>query len=228
MSCHAITAIDDTYGTGNYTLVDPPRYPFAFSEAGLLKAINHQLIKAKPAFHKKTLLKPLHRSAEFCSTCHKTHIPESVNHYRWLRAQNHYDSFLQSGVSGHRVDSFYYPDRAVPRCSACHMPLQALDDPAARDFDDSGTRHVHSHQFPGANTGVAHMVGLPESVIDGESGLLVPPEDVAALTGAIATLMNDDDRRAAFGRAGKARMRTEFSIATLVDRHVELYGSILT
>jgi glycosyltransferase involved in cell wall biosynthesis len=69
--------------------------------------------------------------------------------------------------------------------------------------------------------------GLPESVIDGESGLLVPPEDVAALTGAIATLMNDDDRRAAFGRAGKARMRAEFSIDTLVDRHVELYRSIL-
>jgi tetratricopeptide (TPR) repeat protein len=166
MSCHAITAIDDTYGTGNYTLVDPPRYPFAFSEADLLRAINHQLIKAKPAFHKKTLLKPLHRSAEFCSTCHKTHIPESVNHYRWLRAQNHYDSFLQSGVSGHRVDSFYYPDRAVPRCSACHMPLQASDDPAARDFNDSGTRNVHSHLFPGANTGIAHMVGLPESVIE--------------------------------------------------------------
>jgi tetratricopeptide (TPR) repeat protein len=166
MSCHAITEIDSTYGTGNYTLVDPPRYPFAFSESGLLRAINHQLIKSKPDFHKKTLLKPLHRSAEFCSTCHKTHIPESVNHYRWLRAQNHYDSFLQSGVSGHRVDSFYYPERAVPRCSACHMPLQVSDDPAARDFDDSGRRHVHGHQFPAANTGVAHMVGLPESVIE--------------------------------------------------------------
>jgi tetratricopeptide (TPR) repeat protein len=166
MSCHAITEIDDTYGTGNYTLVDPPRYPFAFSESGLLRAINHQLIKSKPAFHRKTLLKPLHRSAEFCSTCHKTHIPESVNHYRWLRAQNHYDSFLQSGVSGHRVDSFYYPPQAVPRCSTCHMPLQASDDPAARDFNNSGKRHVHSHQFPAANTGVAHMVGLPESVIE--------------------------------------------------------------
>ena len=166
MSCHAITSLDSVYGTGNYTLVDPPRYPFAFSDSGLLKAVNHQLIKAKPDFHKKTLLKPLHKSAEFCSTCHKTHIPESVNHYRWLRGQDHYDSFLQSGVSGHRVDSFYYPDKAVPRCSACHMPLQASEDPSARDFNDSGTRQVHSHLFPGANTGIAHMVGLPGSVID--------------------------------------------------------------
>lgn len=69
--------------------------------------------------------------------------------------------------------------------------------------------------------------GLKESVVNGETGLLVPSEDVAALTGAIATLMNDDERRAAFGRAGKARMRAEFSIDTLVDRHVDLYASIL-
>ncbi|MEN8108765.1 MAG: multiheme c-type cytochrome [Pseudomonadota bacterium] len=166
MSCHAITRIDGTYGTGNYTLADPPRYPFAFSESAFFKAINHQLIKAKPAFHKQTLLRPLHKSAEFCATCHKTHIPETVNHYRWLRGQDHYDSFLQSGVSGHRVDSFYYPEQAVARCSACHMPLEASDDPAARDFDNSGARHVHSHLFPGGNTGIAHMVGLPDAAID--------------------------------------------------------------
>ena len=69
--------------------------------------------------------------------------------------------------------------------------------------------------------------GIPESVIDGETGMLVPPEDVAALTGAMATLMTDDERRATLGRNGKARMQAEFSIDTMVDRHVELYESIL-
>ena len=69
--------------------------------------------------------------------------------------------------------------------------------------------------------------GLPEAVIDGETGMLVPPGDVAALTGAMATLMNDDDRRAILGRNGKARMQAEFSIDSMVDRHLELYESIL-
>ncbi|MDZ7749293.1 MAG: hypothetical protein U5K43_11075 [Halofilum sp. (in: g-proteobacteria)] len=41
------------------------------------------------------------------------HIPEAVNDYKWIRGQNHYDSFLLSGVSGHGVSSFYYPPRAV-------------------------------------------------------------------------------------------------------------------
>lgn len=165
MACHAIERINSPRGNGDYTIVDPPRYPFAFSDSTLLTGINHLLIRAKPEMHKKTLLRPLHRSAEFCSLCHKVSLTEPVNHYRWLRGQDHYDSFLQSGVSGHRVDSFYYPPRAVPRCSQCHMPLEASDDPAARDFDDSGRRSIHAHQFPGGNTGVAALVDLPDEVI---------------------------------------------------------------
>jgi tetratricopeptide (TPR) repeat protein len=165
MVCHAMTRINGVHGNGDFTLADPPRYPFAFSASPLLRSINEQLIKAKPAFHKKTLLKPFHRTAEFCSTCHKANLPAEVNHYRWLRGQNHYDSFLQSGVSGHRVDSFYYPAKAVPRCSACHMPLTPSDDPAARDFNSGGQRSVHNHQFPAANTGITHLLNLPDWVM---------------------------------------------------------------
>ena len=168
VTCHAITKLNSVRGNGDYTIVDPPSYPFAYSKSGLLKAINHQLIRAKPEFHKKTLLQPFHRSAEFCSLCHKVHIPKEVNDYRWLRGQDHYDSFLFSGVSGHRVDSFYYPEHAVDRCSHCHMALQASEDPAARDFDDSGTRSVHLHQFPGANTGIVHLLDLPDQVMEAE------------------------------------------------------------
>ena len=165
MVCHAITQVNGVHGNGDYTITDPPRYPFAFSESPLLRSINAQLIKAKPAFHKKTLLKPFHRTAEFCSICHKVNLPVEVNQYRWLRGQNHYDSFLQSGISGHRVDSFYYPARAVARCSECHMPLIPSDDPAARDFNDSGMRSVHNHQFPAANTGITQLLDLPDWVM---------------------------------------------------------------
>jgi tetratricopeptide (TPR) repeat protein len=165
MVCHAITRVNGVHGNGDYTIADPPRYPFAFSESPLLRSINAQLIKAKPAFHKKTLLKPFHRTAEFCSICHKVSLPVEVNQYRWLRGQDHYDSFLQSGISGHRVDSFYYPARAVARCSECHMPLIPSGDPAARDFNDSGTRSVHNHQFPAANTGITQLLDLPDWVM---------------------------------------------------------------
>jgi tetratricopeptide (TPR) repeat protein len=159
LGCHAITVVNSPRGNGDYTLVDPPRYPFAFNDNPFLKAVNRQLIKAKPEFHKKTLLKQVHKSAEFCSACHKVHLPEELNHYRWLRGQNHYDSFLMSGVSGHRVDSFYYPPEAKAACADCHMSGQPSDDPAARDFDHDGERKIHDHLFPAANTAVPHMLG---------------------------------------------------------------------
>jgi tetratricopeptide (TPR) repeat protein len=159
--CHAITDVNSPRGNADYTITDPPRYPFALTDNPFLKAINHQLIKAKPAFHKKTFLKPVHKSAEFCSTCHKAHIPTQLNQYRWKRGQNHYDSFLQSGISGHRVDSFYYPDKAVNKCADCHMPAIVSDDPAARKRQAAKDTSVHNHLFPGGNTGVPHMTEMP-------------------------------------------------------------------
>jgi len=152
-------------GNADFTIQEPVRYPFERSGNAFLKAVSKQLIKAKPAHHKQGLLKPVHSSPEFCGSCHKAHLPVAVNDYKWLRGQNHYDSFMRSGVPGHRVDSFYYPPTATKACAACHMPLEASDDPAARDFDASGTRKIHSHFFPAANTGLAHALELPDRAI---------------------------------------------------------------
>ena len=164
-ACHAITHLNSPRGNGDYTLEEPIHYPFAYSDSPFLQWVNHQLVKAKPEFHKKTFLKPLHKTPEFCGTCHKVHLPEVVNHYKWLRGQDHYDSYLLSGVSGHGVTSFYYPPKAVPKCAQCHMPLmEAHNDFGAKHFDESGGRTVHDHMFAAANTAVPHMVGMPEEV----------------------------------------------------------------
>jgi len=164
-SCHAINRINSVLGNADFSIAEPVSYPFENSDNDLLKAVSRQLIKAKPAYHRQGFLKPLHSTPEFCGSCHKAHLPISVNDYKWLRAQNHYDSFMRSGVPGHRVDSFYYPTQATETCADCHMPLEASDDPAARDFDGSGTRKVHSHMFPAANTGLAHTLNLPDDAI---------------------------------------------------------------
>jgi len=163
VGCHSITQVNSPRGNGDYTLEAPPRYPFAFSDNAFLKAVNRQLIKAKPAFHQQTFLKPVHKTAEFCSVCHKVALTEELNHYKWLRGQDHYGSFLLSGVSGHRVDSFYYPDKAAPNCAHCHMPLVPSDDPAAQRFGGAAERSVHNHRFAAANTAVPLMMGLEDT-----------------------------------------------------------------
>ena len=69
--------------------------------------------------------------------------------------------------------------------------------------------------------------GLAEAIAHERTGLLVPPEDVDALQGAIAALMDDVGLRQRFGAAGRERMKTEFSIDTMAERHVELYESVV-
>ncbi len=156
--CHSITHVNSVRGNADYTIEEPLHYPFAYSSNPLLQWINNQLVKAKPSFHKKTFLKPFMKTSEYCSTCHKVHLPAELTHYKeFLRGQNHYDSYLLSGVSGHSARSFYYPPRAETNCNRCHMPLVASDDFGAATFDKSTELSVHDHMFPSANSGIAWL-----------------------------------------------------------------------
>jgi len=168
-SCHAITHINSPRGNADYTIEEPQHYPFAFSDSRFLKFVNHQLVKAKPELHKRTFLKPLHTTSEFCGSCHKVHLPEELNHYKFLRGQNHYDSHLLSGVSGRGVASFYYPPKAEPNCNGCHMELQPSEDFGSRRYPESerpDVTQVHDHLFPAANTGIPHLLDFPDWVIE--------------------------------------------------------------
>ncbi len=170
--CHAITHVNSPRGNGDFTIEEPIHYPFATSDSELLQWVNAQLIKAKPAFHQRTFLKPLHESPEFCGSCHKVHLPEHLNNYKWLRGQNHYDSFLLSGVSGHGVTSFYYPPKAEANCNGCHMPQEPSDDFGARVRDESGVYTVSNHLFPGANTAIPVLVGRDPAVVEAHQAFL--------------------------------------------------------
>ncbi|MEI4550349.1 multiheme c-type cytochrome [Pseudoalteromonas spongiae] len=160
-SCHAITHVNSSKGNADYTIEEPIHYPFVYSNNQILRWVNAQLIKAKPEMHKKTFLKPLHKTPDFCAGCHKVHLPKELNKYKWLRGQNHFDSYHLSGVSGHGVTSFYYPPKADNNCNGCHMPAVASNDFGAKFLDDSNQLKVHDHMFPSANTALPHLKGLP-------------------------------------------------------------------
>jgi glycosyltransferase involved in cell wall biosynthesis len=74
----------------------------------------------------------------------------------------------------------------------------------------------------------SRVSAIPEIVADGATGLLVPPDDVAALTGALLQLLGDPPWAAAMGRAGRARARDEFSVARMVARTRDVYRAALS
>ena len=173
LTCHSVVEVDSVRGNSDFTIKPPVHYPFAYSQNDLLNWINGLLIKGKPSFHKKTFLKPFHQSAEFCSTCHKVHLPVELNHYKWLRGQNHYDSFLLSGFSGHSITSFYYPPKAIANCNGCHMPEVPSSDFGAMHSEELDTLIVHNHQFPAANTALQHILDLPSDTLEPHRDLLI-------------------------------------------------------
>jgi colanic acid/amylovoran biosynthesis glycosyltransferase len=69
--------------------------------------------------------------------------------------------------------------------------------------------------------------GIPEGVLDGRSGLLVPEGDVAALAGALRYLIDHPDRWPAMGQAGRRHIEEHGDIETLNDQLVQAYASVL-
>lgn len=57
---------------------------------------------------------------------------------------------------------------------------------------------------------VTRVIGSVDAVVDGHTGVTVPPRDPAALADAIADYLQDADRRAAHGRAGRTRVERDF------------------
>lgn len=68
--------------------------------------------------------------------------------------------------------------------------------------------------------------GLPETIVDGVHGLLVPPGDPAALASALADLLRDPLRRARLGAAGRERVDAAFSVDRLVEETLAVYRSL--
>jgi glycosyltransferase involved in cell wall biosynthesis len=65
--------------------------------------------------------------------------------------------------------------------------------------------------------------GTPELVVDGETGVLVPPRDVDALARALRELLDDDERARWLGEAGRRRVEERFSAERMADAVLKLY-----
>jgi glycosyltransferase involved in cell wall biosynthesis len=70
--------------------------------------------------------------------------------------------------------------------------------------------------------------GIPEMVVDGETGLLVPPRDATRLAEALGALTLDPERRRAMGAAGRRRAVEVFGLERHCDRVQEIYDGLLS
>jgi glycosyltransferase involved in cell wall biosynthesis len=67
--------------------------------------------------------------------------------------------------------------------------------------------------------------GIPDVVTSGEHGLLVPPDDVPRLAGALATLLGSPAERRDLAAAARRRAEQDFGVERMAERYERLYGT---
>lgn len=114
---------------------------------------------------------------------------------------------------GHRTDARQLLDAAdVFVLPSAHegMPLAALEAMEA-----------------GLPVVATRVTGSEEVVVDGETGLLVPAQDPAALTRALADLLADPTRRARMGREGRRRYLAGYTRRRMAQDTLAVYSRVL-
>ena len=93
------------------------------------------------------------------------------------------------------------------------------DENGASDIFPTVIQEAMASARPVVSTTIA---GIPESVVDKETGLLVPAGESGLFANALETLCRDAQLRARYGTAGRARIEQHFAIETTVRPLVEL------
>ncbi|HEY2072269.1 MAG TPA: glycosyltransferase family 4 protein [Gaiellaceae bacterium] len=115
-------------------------------------------------------------------------------------------------VVGSRV---FLPGR-VPDVAAWHRRASVYAQPARWEGFGLAVLEAMVSGLPVVATNVS---SLPELVADGDTGILVPPDDPEALAQAIRRALDEPE----LGHAGAVRARHEFSVARMADRTASLY-----
>jgi starch synthase len=119
---------------------------------------------------------------------------------------------------------FWIPEM-LPRPSVIQLLTHALAFVCPSVYEPLGIVNLEAMAC-GTAVVASRVGGIPEVVDDGVTGLLVPPDDPAALAGALNALVRDPGRADAYGRAGRERAVAEFSWPTVAAATADLYAEL--
>jgi glycosyltransferase involved in cell wall biosynthesis len=122
------------------------------------------------------------------------------------------------GISGHVM--FLGSRQDVPEC------LAAFDLFAFPSLNEGMGRALIEAMATGLPAVAARVGGIPDVVADGETGLLVPARDEAALADALLKLLRDPARRQAYGQSARRSMDERFDVSAMVRAIDRLYDVV--
>ena len=135
-------------------------------------------------------------------------------------------------------------DRLVRRLSGLGLDSRVtlagrLADAALHQWYDAADLFVHPTRYEGSSLVTLEAMlhrkpvvatrtgGLPDKVVPGKTGWLVPPGDGAALSAALDDALNSRDRWAAYGTEGRALLESEFDWRVIQRQFATLYDRLI-
>ncbi len=128
---------------------------------------------------------------------------------------------LEETAREHAVESRVFLPGRVPDVAAWLRRASVYVQPARWEGFGLAVLEAMVCGLPVVATNVS---SLPELVADGETGVLVPPDDAAALARGIERALSEPG----MGDAGRERARRAFSVAQMADRTAALYDALLS
>jgi colanic acid/amylovoran biosynthesis glycosyltransferase len=108
-----------------------------------------------------------------------------------------------------------------------HAQIFLLPSIVARSGEEEGqSLALVEAQASGLPVIATRTGGIPESIREGKSGLLVPPQDPDALAGAIEQLVEHSQAWGRMGRAGRTHVEQHFNLEHLNDKLIDLYNTV--
>src|SRR5205823_12840294 len=107
------------------------------------------------------------------------------------------------------------------------MLLAGVDVAVMPSLNEALSNALLESMAAGAAVVATRVGGTPEALVDGENGLLVPPDDAGALAGAVTRLLDKPELAARLGPAARQSIADRFSIERMVETTESLYSDLL-
>jgi glycosyltransferase involved in cell wall biosynthesis len=106
--------------------------------------------------------------------------------------------------------------------------LAGVDVAVMPSLNESLSNALLESMAAGAPVVATRVGGTPEALVDGETGLLVPPADIASLAGAVTSLLEAPALATRLGRAARQSIADRFSVERMTETTERLYCQLLT
>ena len=132
---------------------------------------------------------------------------------------------LRTGRNGRARSGVFWIPEMLPKSEVIQLLTHATVFACPSVYEPLGIVNLEAMACGTAVVG-SRTGGIPEVVVDGETGLLVPPGEPEALAVALNALLGDPDRAEAMGQAGRKRAVAEFGWPAIAAQTAELYDEL--